>query len=354
MTIEKNKNLFIITLENGKTTCFNFSDGCIYGMSGKKVKDFCPEAKRILKAYADNNFLARYFSVRNQDYDHYFNDANKWSTEMVETVYSIFGKKYNLRILGVIAYFCSYNHYVLDKQGVKYLKLGLASLEERQFEDLCRNEIEVAVRAVRYSNVNPQILRMMNNVKPAVHETILKDADKILFRMEHECWELLEGFYAMSKYIERYITLCNELGKERTYKDMFLAICQMEMEKRLALEAGSKDYQLNANLAFEDNNFVVLVPTVAKEFEAEADYQSNCVYRAYYPKVLKRETHIVFIRHKAEPEKPYITCEVNNDGKIIQYLTRFNNRVDWETDELGFQFQAIYANYLSEHFNKNA
>lgn len=354
MTIEKNKNLFIITLENGKTTCFNFSDGCIYGMSGKKVKDFCPEAKRILKAYADNNFLARYFSVRNQDYDHYFNDANKWSTEMVETVYSIFGKKYNLRILGVIAYFCSYNHYVLDKQGVKYLKLGLASLEERQFEDLCRNEIEVAVRAVRYSNVNPQILRMMNNVKPAVHEIILKDADKILFRMEHECWELLEGFYAMSKYIERYITLCNELGKERTYKDMFLAICQMEMEKRLALEAGSKDYQLNANLAFEDNNFVVLVPTVAKEFEAEADYQSNCVYRAYYPKVLKRETHIVFIRHKAEPEKPYITCEVNNDGKIIQYLTRFNNRVDWETDELGFQFQAIYANYLSEHFNKNA
>ncbi len=354
MTIEKNKNLFIITLENGKTTCFNFSDGCIYGMSGKKVKDFCPEAKRILKAYADNNFLARYFSVRNQDYDHYFNDANKWSTEMVETVYSIFGKKYNLRILGVIAYFCSYNHYVLDKQGVKYLKLGLASLEERQFEDLCRNEIEVAVRAVRYSNVNPQILRMMNNVKPAVHEIILKDADKILFRMEHECWELLEGFYAMSKYIERYITLCNELGKERTYKDMFLAICQMEMEKRLALEAGSKDYQLNANLAFEDNNFVVLVPTVAKEFEAEADYQSNCVYRAYYPKVLKHETHIVFIRHKAEPEKPYITCEVNNDGKIIQYLTRFNNRVDWETDELGFQFQAIYANYLSEHFNKNA
>lgn len=354
MTIEKNKNLFIITLENGKTTCFNFSDGCIYGMSGKKVKDFCPEAKRILKAYADNNFLARYFSVRNQEYDYYFSNPRDWSTKMVETVYSIFGKDYNWRILGVIAHFCSYNHYTLDKQGVKYLKLGLASLEEHQFENLCRNEIEVAVRAVRYSNVNPQILRMMNNVKPAVHEIILKDADKILFRMEHECWEQLDGFYPMSRTVERYITLCNELGKERTYKDMFLAICQMEMEKRLALEAGSKDYQLNANLAFEDNNFIVLVPTVAKEFEAEADYQSNCVYRAYYPKVLHHQTHIVFIRHKTEPEKPYITCEVNNDGEIVQYLTRFNNRVDWQTDALGFQFQAIYANYLSEHFNKNA
>lgn len=354
MTIEKNKNLFIITLENGKTTCFNFSDGCIYGMSGKKVKDFCPEAKRILKAYADNNFLARYFSIRNQEYDYYFSDPSNWSTDMVETVYSIFGKDYNWRILGVIAHFCSYNHYALDKQGVKYLKLGLASLEEHQFKNLCRNEIEVAVRAVRYSNVNSQILKIMNNVKPAVHETILKDADKILFRMEHECWERLDGFYAMSEAIERYITLCNELGKERTYKDMFLAICQMEMEKRLALEAGSRDYQLNANLAFEDNNFVVLVPTMAKEFEAEADYQSNCVYRAYYPKVLKHETHIVFIRHKTEPEKPYITCEVNNDGEIVQYLTRFNNYVNWKTDELGFQFKAIYANYLSEHFNKNA
>ena len=72
MTIEKNKNLFIITLENDKKTYFNFSDGCIYGMTGKKVKDFCPEAKRILKAYADNDFLARYFAVRNKDYDYYF------------------------------------------------------------------------------------------------------------------------------------------------------------------------------------------------------------------------------------------------------------------------------------------
>lgn len=354
MTIEKNKNLFIITLGDGKKTYFNFSDNCIYGMTGKKVKDFCPEAKKILKTYADNDFLARYFAVRNKYSDYYFTDVDKWSTEMVETIYSIFGKDYNLRILGVIAYFCSYNNYVLDKQGVKYLKLGLASLEEHQLRDLCRNEIEVAVRAVRYSNVNSQVLRIMNHVRSEVHETILKDADKILFRMEHECWEQLDGFYSMSKAVERYITLCNELGKERTYKNMFLTICQMEMEKRLALEAGSKDYQLNANLAFEDNNFVVLVPTVAKEFEAEANYQSNCVYRAYYPKVLKHETHIVFIRHKAEPEKPYITCEVNNDGEIVQYLTRFNNCVDWETDVLGFQFQKTYADYLSKNFNKNA
>ena len=353
MTIEKNKNLFIITLENDKKTYFNFSDGCIYGMTGKKVKDFCPEAKRILKAYADNDFLARYFAVRNKDYDYYFSDVNEWSTEMVETVYSIFGKDYNWRVLGVIAYFCSHNNYILDKQGVKYLKLALASFEDYQLKDLGRNEIESAVRAIRYSNINSQVLNILNYVKPAVHEIIIKDADKILFRMEHECWEQLDGFYTMSKAVERYITLCNELGKERTYKDMFLAICQMELEKRLALEAGSKDYQLNANLAFEDNNFIVLVPTVAKEFEAEANYQSNCVYRAYYPKVLKHETHIVFIRHKTEPEKPYITCEVNNDGEIVQYLTRFNNYVNWQTDELGFQFQSIYADYLSKNFNKN-
>lgn len=354
MTIEKNKNLFIITLENGKQTYFNFSDGCIYGMTGKKVKDFCPEAKRILKAYADNNFLARYFSVRNKDYDYYFGNPNDWSTEMVETVYSIFGKDYNWRDLGIIANFCSINNYILDKQGVKYLKLALVSLKEQEIETLGRDDIEIAVRKVRYSNVNPQVLNILNYVHSEVHETIIKDADKISFRMEHECWELLDGFYSMSKAVERYITLCNELGKERTYKDMFLAICQMEMEKRLALEAGSKDYQLNANLAFEDNNFIVLVPTVAKEFEAEANYQQNCVYRCYYPKVLNHETHIVFIRHKTEPEKPYITCEVNNYGQIAQYLTRFNNRVEWETDELGFQFKAIYANYLSKHFNKNA
>lgn len=81
---------------------------------------------------------------------------------------------------------------------------------------------------------------------------------------------------------------------------------------------------LNAPLFFEDENFTVLIPTTANE----ADYQDNCVFRLYYPRVKDCSTHVVFIRKKSDIDTPYITCEVNNCGNIIQYLTRFNRDDD--------------------------
>ena len=35
--VEKIKNLFVVTLDDGKKTYFNFIDGNIYGVSGKIV-----------------------------------------------------------------------------------------------------------------------------------------------------------------------------------------------------------------------------------------------------------------------------------------------------------------------------
>lgn len=47
--VEKIKNLFVITLDDGRQTYFDFADGNIYGVSGKIVRNFSAEAKRILK-----------------------------------------------------------------------------------------------------------------------------------------------------------------------------------------------------------------------------------------------------------------------------------------------------------------
>lgn len=59
--IEKNKNLFVVTLESGKQTYFNFADGNIYGVRGKVVQNFNAEAMRILKSEQNSNFIAMYF-----------------------------------------------------------------------------------------------------------------------------------------------------------------------------------------------------------------------------------------------------------------------------------------------------
>ena len=59
--IEKKKNLFIITLDEGKQNFFDFATNCWHGKNGKIVRTFNYEAKRILKKEQDKNFLAKFF-----------------------------------------------------------------------------------------------------------------------------------------------------------------------------------------------------------------------------------------------------------------------------------------------------
>ena len=62
--VEKIKNLFVVTLDDGRQTYFDFADGNIYGVSGKIVQNFNAEAKRILKSEQNDDFLAMYFYER--------------------------------------------------------------------------------------------------------------------------------------------------------------------------------------------------------------------------------------------------------------------------------------------------
>lgn len=94
-------------------------------------------------------------------------------------------------------------------------------------------------------------------------------------------------------------------------------------------------------LHFETDEFIIR-PLISKEdFHHEATYQHNCVEYMYMEQVLNGYTHVVCVRKKSEPDKPYITCEVSNDGFIRQYLYAYNRHVTRDSDEgrLKIQYQ---------------
>lgn len=352
-TIEKNKNLFVVTLDNGKQTYFDFADGQIYGVSGKVIKNFSGEAKKVLKNAQDNDFLAKYFIERGLSWSSVGNIKN-WSTAMVETIYSLFAQQYSVSTLNAIANFCYSYNYTLDKKGIKILKEALQILNVNRDNPryIDTYDIKERVNAVYYAEYPQIIIELISHASnQKMREIILKDAKKITFHFEHENWDCLEKSTWKSNsiftYIERYIQLCDTLNKERTYKNLYLSLCQLEKEKDLMADSLCGDYQNKAPLFFEDDNFTMIIPTKAEEFQKEADYQQNCVFRLYYPKVKDFETHIVFIRKKDDVNTPYITCEVANNGNIIQYLTRFNKRV---TDENALEFQKKYQEFLHKNF----
>lgn len=351
--IEKNKSLFVVTLENGKQTYFDFADGKIYGVSGKAVQNFNNEARKILKIESDNDFLAQFFYERTLSCS-FLRNVSHWSLSMVETLYSLFANRYSVRVLGQLAEFCDNNSYTLDKKGIKILTDSLHAMEDTDGSICQLNEsaLKSQIIASTYSDIPQFIIDIMVNIgDEEMRSIIASDAKKIAFRYEHENWNFLNDDYwyfkSIKHYIVRYIELCKLLHKERTYKNLYLSICQMEKEKDLMADSICADYQQKAPLFFEDENFTVIIPTTAEEFRKEADYQQNCVFRLYYPKVKNCETHVVFIRRKDNVNTPYITCEVGNNGKIIQYLGRFNKYV---TDDNALAFETNYQQFLHEHF----
>lgn len=346
--LEKNKNLFVITLDDGKQTYYDFADNTIYGLRGKPVQKFGPKAQKILKAEQDNNFLAAYFVEKELSWSCY-TGIRDWSTEMVETIYSLYSDEYPARTLCQIAKWCYLRNYKLDKKGIKTLTTALQNLEESlgNLDYISNFNLDRATDEIIYAYLPGKIVQLVGGADSQVKPYIVEDAEKINFRWEHEDWEYLYGDDFVYKYVARYIKLCNQLHYERTYKDLYLSICRMEKEKRLMAEKLCVEYQKNAPLFFEDDNYIVLIPTTADEFKREADYQHNCVFRVYYPKVLDCETHVVFIRKKSDIDTSYITCEVNNEGKIIQYLGRYNKLPKEESIR---EFYLSYKRYLQEHF----
>lgn len=96
-------------------------------------------------------------------------------------------------------------------------------------------------------------------------------------------------------------------------------------------------------LYFEDDKYIVRPLLSRDDFHKEAESQHNCVERMYMERVFAGITHVVAVRKKKSPNKSFITCEVENNGRISQYYYRQNRIVD-NADDL--QFKQLYQEHL--------
>ena len=96
-------------------------------------------------------------------------------------------------------------------------------------------------------------------------------------------------------------------------------------------------------LYYENDSYIVRPLLSRAEFHAEAESQRNCVERMYMEYVADGRTHVVVVRKKSNPNKSYITCEVDNRGCIVQYLYYRNERVQGGEDQ---DFRGEYQRHL--------
>lgn len=101
-------------------------------------------------------------------------------------------------------------------------------------------------------------------------------------------------------------------------------------------------------LSFEDDKYIVVIPETPQDITTEGARQRNCV-AGYRDRVVNGNGYIVFVRHKDDVTRNYITCEVYNDGNIGQYYRACNANIR-TTEE--FVFYRAYANHLKDNWNK--
>ena len=92
----------------------------------------------------------------------------------------------------------------------------------------------------------------------------------------------------------------------------------------------------------EIDDFVFVAPKTKEDLVDEGRQQSNCV-ASYAKDITQRGTVIMFMRHKEEPDKSYITIEVTSYGRLNQVKTRFNNDPSDED-------RAIVNKWYQKHF----
>ena len=175
---------------------------------------------------------------------------------------------------------------------------------------------------------------------------VLRDSHKIVETLEREnVKEFCEIFeIEIGNLIEEYIKNFQFVRQTdkieyknfiETYKKLYLV--RKELEEKLVV-----DYQ--NKVKYENDKYITIIPTTAQDFVNEGNAQHNCV-GGYFRYVKDQTSYVVFIRDKEDIEHSLITCEITKNGRIRQYLKKYNSNKLTEEEQA---FKEEYEKYLME------
>ena len=346
-TITKEKNILVIIGHNtNRRYTFDINTGVLYGCSGKALKTKPSEAVNVTTGNSPIFAIYRFLMERWTTAQISTNERLKKLLSFADTLTSL---GYSTRDIShwEIQYF---NEAIIDEKATLKEVLKFCQETKENGNRIIYNEYV----AIKYREKFAQALKqydLTDTEKDLIQFIIRRETVEIKIPALVSYIKFLMPFYnndyyAIERKLMEYVSMCKDLNWEPKKGDFGSLYVQTKLTfelNRQKIENEKLEKNQPKKLFFEDENFTVIIPVTGEEFKAEAEAQSNCVYRSYLPEVLKGRTNIVFIRKKTDVENSYITCEVN-EGRIIQYLTKYNNYV---RDDEALKFKTKYQVYLN-------
>lgn len=346
-TITKEKNMLVIIGHNtNRRYTFDINTGVLYGCSGKALKakpsevtEFCINNSPIFAVY--HHLIGHFTTTQISSNSRYIKFLG-----FADTLTSL---GYSTRDVSIYD-LQRFSNAIFDeedtlKEILKFFKKAKEEGKTISWEGYTDAKLKTQVETViKQYNLN-------HNEKELIYFIFRRRNVEIKIPVLISYIKFLMPFYENDYYsIERklinYVSMCKDLNWEPKKGDFGSLFIQVKLTfdlNKQKIENEKLEKNQPKKLFFEDENFTVVIPTTREEFKAEAEAQSNCVYRMYLPEVLNGRTNIVFIRKKTDIENSYITCEVY-EGKINQYLAKFNSYV---CDNKALEFKKKYQAYLN-------
>lgn len=98
---------------------------------------------------------------------------------------------------------------------------------------------------------------------------------------------------------------------------------------------------------FKYGNYIITIPTCGQDLVTEGERMHHCV-GSYVSSIITNNCYICFVRHKDNPNVPYITCQVHPNGLIGQYYLAYDRYISTDED---IEFRDEFQKYLNEIWN---
>lgn len=182
----------------------------------------------------------------------------------------------------------------------------------------------------------------------------------VCYFLSRGLWEFIESRSRLRNHLEDFFDMLKYCDMSPTKDDYYRQYINVKRnyerlkeikDKELFAEAYAKHSKA---LSFENEDFVIVLPTCEKDLITEGNKQGNCVggYGSY---IKDGERLVVFIRKKSDPSVPYITCDIyansrwGHTARINQYLIHHN---DYPKDENALAFKGLFQQHLIANWNR--
>lgn len=372
--IEKEKNVIIMT-PTGKEKSYRLdvNTGVLYGLRGSAITTMPPMLNDAMKLAYSNRYGAQnkvgmllsnfYDILTNSNLS--FNDLNQagvWLTlDKIINAVGVFPVS-NISIMQleyINKHFTTYVKYMKDDT---ILPENAAPYKTLRFERW-HKEFLIAekFRLNEYSECTRDVVNYLLDSRVATFSD--EEIGLGIWFSEHQLSTFFSNnAYKVSDWIIGYKQMCSDLGLKmekgnfmmlynavkREYDLRKAEIDKAKMQARYATHAKAWE--------FEDEEYMVVIPTCAEDFITEGRLQHNCV-GGYVEAVLNesRGCHVIFLRKKENPEIPVLTVEIDSynrdqQPRIRQFLLAYNQHPNRNTQPELYELHDRLENWIRENW----